>query len=503
MMSSDSRSSRRDLLKLVASSGLIGFPPDLLSGNEAGKNDNSYDVVIVGAGMAGLYAAKTLLEKGYKVLVLEATNRHGGRIYSATLGETRIELGAEEHYLRTNNPIYDAVVEELGESAYVPAYVGDQMLSIDGGKTCWENTGSCDEDEDIVNYWNYWKHFGSRSKHKDYSVSMAEDIFDHYQVDKEHRAYHLYENGIAGSIYGTSLEKIGLASLARQDWRWTLSEDIRVLAPKETGYLDVLNSIWWSGILDHVKLDSPVTEINTGGDHAVITVTNGDQYHAHKVIVTASIGVLQSEVINFLPTLPAEITNAYNNIGMGKGMKVALRFQNQFWEDKLAYLITEGLSSSCWIPSRYKKDSDDYIIMCYPMGNNGEKLSAIAKSSGGGDKGDQAIINVMLSDLDNIFNGAATKEYIEGIVQDWSSNPYVMGSYSYATEYTYEPGDVSKRKQLSAPVDDTIFFAGEGTSNNNPACVPGALQEGERAANQIHSILAGVSNPPNIKSHTI
>ncbi len=57
-------------------------------------DNTTHDVIIVGAGSSGLYAAKTLIEDGYKVLIIEATDRIGGRVYSHTLGSTRIELGA-------------------------------------------------------------------------------------------------------------------------------------------------------------------------------------------------------------------------------------------------------------------------------------------------------------------------------------------------------------------------------------------------------------------------
>ncbi len=77
-------------------------------------SNTTHDVVIVGVGSAGLYAAKTLIEDGYDVFIIEATGRIGGRVYSHTLGTTRIELGAEEHYGRKgNNPVESATVTGL------------------------------------------------------------------------------------------------------------------------------------------------------------------------------------------------------------------------------------------------------------------------------------------------------------------------------------------------------------------------------------------------------
>jgi monoamine oxidase len=94
-----------------------------------------HDVVIVGAGAAGLYAAYELDNLGFDVLVLEATNRHGGRVFSSTLGTVRIEPGAEELYGPMNNFIYDDIVDLLGGDAQTPIFTGestqDQLISLE------------------------------------------------------------------------------------------------------------------------------------------------------------------------------------------------------------------------------------------------------------------------------------------------------------------------------------------------------------------------------------
>ena len=125
-----------------------------------------------------------------------------------------------------------------------------------------------------------------------------------------------------------------------------------MVAPGDLGYSDILDRVWWQEVIPHVRYQRPVTRVDYGSDHVVVTDAVGEQHHAHQVVVTASIGVLQSETIAFSPELPASTVEAYRGIGMGRGMKVALRFSRQFWEPRMSYLVTDGLVSSDWSPSQ-------------------------------------------------------------------------------------------------------------------------------------------------------
>jgi len=369
----------------------------------------THDVVVVGAGSAGMYAARSLIGEGYDVLLIEAKDRIGGRVKSATLGDMRVELGAEEHYLATgDNPVWPAITDEYGDSVYVEAFTGSDAYSMDQGtNTCWfesEALRDCGDDDDVRTFGRFANWYWRPDQHQDPETSLADDVLAEYGVDSEHRAYHLYDEGFAGGTFATNLDKLGARSLALQDSQWDLSGGIRAIGDKDLGYSDALETVWWDDVVaqSDLLLSSPVVEIDTSGDDVVVTDAHGDRHLARQVIVTVSIGVLQAEKIDFTPDLPDATVAAYNGIGMDMGMKVALRFGSVWWETEgveMARLVTEGLAGFCWTPSDYKVDTESHILMCYPMGDNASALNELAEAAGGGAAGDEAIIQAILDDL--------------------------------------------------------------------------------------------------------
>ena len=476
----------------------------------AAEASTTNDVIVVGAGSAGLYAAKTLQNLGYDVLIIEATDRIGGRIKSATLGDMRVELGAEEHYLALGeNPVWPAMRNQYGDDVYTDPYQGVTVYSMDNGEgTCWTApvaVNACSYDSDIDLLSDFWDRYWRPELHLDPSTSVADEVLAHFGVGMGHRAYHLFDSGIAGGSFATNLDKLGARSLAVESNGWDLSDSIKVIRDKNLGYSDALTEIWWEEVLakSDFLLQSPVVKIDTTGADVLVTDANGKQHAARQVVVTVSVGVLQSESIDFSPDLPDATISAYNIIGMDSGLKVALRFEVPWWETEglsLAWLVTEGIAGACWVPSDYKAGSSSFIMMCYPMGRNAVALTDIAAEAGGGEAGDEAIALAILKDLDGVFPqalGDASANFLDALVQDWGAEPYTLGAYSYPTIETSNSATDSQRQVLKKPIaDNRIFIAGEATHETHSATVVGALHEGERAAMEVHAVNGNPGNPP-------
>jgi len=478
-----------DSVRKFAAIGLLLALASSPTPTRAVEPSTDHDVVIVGAGAAGLYAAYTLDNLGYSVLILEATDRHGGRVYSDTLGDVGIERGAEELYGTTNNFVYNDIKAEYGPGAQIRIFEetpqSDTLIVMDadgmgGGNTCWSESGNCDADPDIVDYWDFYYATGDYANHP--TDELVSDFLDTtWGVPSTSRGYHLYEAGSPAGEYGTTVERLGLRSLSREWNAFSLSGALYGLAP--TGYLDALNTLYFDQVIPYISYHSPVTVVDTSGIKPVAIDDNGVYHYADAIIVTVSLGVLKAGIIDFIPDLPADKLDAINTIGMGNGMKISLRFGSQIWESKLSYVLLDGPTASCWTPNSYQPSATDHVLTCFMMGRNSEFMEGLPD--------DTARIDQALADLDVALGGTASTAFIEGVVQNWTAEPYVLGSYSFPAPGTRPVTGSTQREVLAQPVGTTLYFAGEATHNTAPSTVPGALQSGERAGGEVDANLGG------------
>lgn len=226
-------------------------------------------------------------------------------------------------------------------------------------------------------------------------------------------------------------------------------------------------------IQDKVVLNAPVAGINYEGDEVVVTTESGAVYTADKTVVTVPIKILQSELISFTPELPQERKDAINAISMPDGIKVFVEFSEGFFPDILLMdSIAQASGEKIYYNAGFKKESNRHILGLFTVNEPSSAFTNLETN--------EEIIAKVLAELDELYDGKASETYINHVIQNWSKEPYIGGSYTHGADDFW-----TKQQLLKTPLNEKIYFAGETFSNENWATVHGAAESGTEAAEEI------------------
>ncbi len=460
---------RRSFLRLGAAAALSAASWSCGGLPAAAKGRPGF-VVVVGAGVAGLAAARKLLDSGHEVLVVEARHRVGGRIRTdRTLGSP-VDLGASWIHGARRNPIHS-----LADTLQVPTVATDY--------------------DDVVLY-------DANGAPLTAAVRAELDAaWDELSVAVLGRSLLADEDLSVEAAYMMALgdDASTLTPLERRylDWRMaslniTAAEDmsrVSLLAGDDGGFggPDRLFPGGYDAIPKALAAGVPVV---TGRVVRAVTVlrdgvrvdADGASWEADAVLVTLPLGVLKAGAVRFDPPLPRPKLDAIQGLGVGVLNKLALRFPKAFWPPDADFLgrLSDGpgalpvlLNGRAW--------SDAPILTAFSGGDRARELER---------RPDAVITAEALRGLRGIF-GSSVPEPVGIVRSRWAWNPTARGSYPHIPV----GGDAAAFDTLAEPIGGRIFFAGDATIRTHPGTVHGALLSGRREAKAIAAELAARAVP--------
>ena len=402
-------------------------------------------MVIVGAGAAGIGAAKAAKWLGLKYEVLEASHRIGGRAYTEVLtSDVHFDLGC--HWLHTvsRNP-FTQLLEEYGMQ--VGQWTWHSKF-FEGGR--W-----IDGVEDFGKF---------ESKTYETMLSLAQqgkDVPITEMYDRDHR-WASYYDYVISLLCSVDPDQVSIRDFI--DFEYTgEGEDW----PVQQGY-GTLIARFGSDV--PVQFNTPVTEIDSTGRDVVVKTRRGE-ITTPVVIITVSTGVLNCGEIRFKPQLPEWKRSAIEKLQLGNHNRICLVYDRNVFGDYADQTATY-LGGSNGMPMYFEIKPFGFN---YAVGSTGGRFADWLERAG-----QEASIDFAREKLVHMFGSEAGRNITKTVVTAWRGDPWVRGAYSATT-----PGAHGARKDLVVPVDDRIFFAGEATSPNFMQTAHGAYISGVRAVQQV------------------
>jgi monoamine oxidase len=438
--------------------------------NETSSSDSSaqvVDVLILGAGIAGLAAARALSERDVRCVVLEARNRVGGRIHSLQLDTGVVELGAE--FVHGKDPELWALIEEAGA----------ETVEREGAMLREDADGKLSRDEDVA---------GGEFDALDQLVNLPEDMsFADWLASSEIPAEHRI--GLLGYVEGfnaADAKRISAQSLGVQQKAEEAIDGERVWH-LHGGYSQL--TMYLANRLrerrGRVQLECVVQAVRWSPGAVVVETSNG-VYRARACIVTLPLGVLQATNreggIKIEPE-PAAVEQA-RRLAMGSAERFTLVFRERWWERSrltsqavlkaMSFLFTFRRSPPVWWTPHPEP----------------EALAALTGWAGGPraaefvGRSEEELGAAACRDLAGVFQ--LSEQSVRDALMathrhDWQLDPFSRGAYSYVLV-----GALDAPAKMAQPEAGTLFFAGEHTdTTGNWGTVHAALRTGLRAAEQV------------------
>jgi monoamine oxidase len=420
-----------------------------------------FDVVVLGAGVAGLAAARALAVSGRRVGLLEARKRVGGRIFTERLRlpdrpPVPLELGAE--FIHGLPPQTWQLVREAGLDAYE---LDGEQQSFEHGRRRQPVTanGAMDVLEEL--------------SHRPATVTGIEapdPTFAEY-LDRRGLEGHARESAVryVEGFNAADHRRIGVAALALQQRAEDAISADRLFRLR-SGY-DALPAYLAACVEQaggSMLLDRAVTRVEWQPGTVILSGQSGDGHpfriQGNRAVITLPLGVLQAGAVQFSPS-PGHVPAEAARLCVGDAIRMPLVFGSRFWGEELGFLLSDEI-----VPTWWTANPDPLPLITGWVA--GPRAAVLPRPLG---------VGPFVQTLSRIF-GRSTLEIRRNLrgwgLHDWGADPFARGAYSYAPA-----GAVDASGRLSEPVSDTLYFAGEHVvTSGHWGTVHGALESGMSAA---------------------
>ncbi len=402
-------------------------------------------VVVIGAGMAGLTAARRLADGGMDVTVLEARDRIGGRTWTNTSLGMPIDLGGAWIHGTENNPLVE-----------IADQVGARRVETDFDKPVLFRDGSEVSPPDVQAALDRWQEIAGEL------VTLGSDAGNDESVADGLAQVADLNDPLIAWCASSEIQGEYAADPDELSLKWFGTEGEfegpDVILPG--GYVELVQH-QADGLT--IQLSTEVTRV-TYSDSGVRLETSKGAVDADRVVVTVPLGVLKAGTIAFDPPLPEAKQQAIERLGFGLLDKVVLKFDQTFWPDNdVIGLVGSGEPVSMLINGETFADAP--LLIGLRGGRDAREREALSD--------EEAVAQVVTA-----LNAPAPTG---ALVTRWAADPYARGSYSFVAVGS-SPDDM---KTLGEPVNGRLAFAGEATVPEFFGTVHGAYQSGVREADRI------------------
>ncbi|MBB5205099.1 monoamine oxidase [Inhella inkyongensis] len=418
-------------------------------------------VLVIGAGLAGLTAARELQRQGREVLVLEARDRIGGRIWtSQQWPDLPLDLGASWIHGTRGNPL-TALAEGVQAQRVSTSYERSIAFDSEGEELTAAQTARLELFREQLNA----------------ALKAAQ------KLDPDRSVMDVAGPLLAAAGKGTqdermlrfllsgSIEQEYAGSAAQLSAHWFDSAE-------EFEGEDVVFAQGFRVITDalaqglSIRTGQVVQQIDWQGASVRVRVQGGAEFTADQVVVTLPLGVLQAGSVRFVPELPAPKRAAIAALGMGVLNKCYLRFPRVFWDAQVDWLEVVAERPGEWTEwLSLQRALNKPVLLGFNAADRGRAIEGLS---------DAQIVASAMDTLRNLY-GDRIPEPESAQITRWASDPFARGAYSFAALGSTP----QSRRDLGSALNGRLFFAGEATGVEHFGTAHAAVISGQRAAREV------------------